>query len=249
MEQKVELDPKGKMELRNEYLAHIQYSEDGQYSCEESGCDDDGICRCYTLNEVHINYVDLVGITNEIYDQIFPKNTNNTRDIKLTEILFDYNPEMIDKLCINRILTHHKFYSEDNWTAKWSSGYYGDEFDGIYMNYKYAHLKSDLEKLFKLNSIRDKIEFILNLEYGYVLDELKDKEYKLQSIDVESIDFSQRQHLTKVQSKDLDFYSDTKYRDLPRGVVLWKNNKWRVIDGYHRLSSTKFPKVRVITIK
>jgi hypothetical protein len=45
---------------------------------------------------------------------------------------------------------------------------------------------------------------------------------------------------------DLSFYDDSKYTGI-RGVVIKNKNKWKIIDGYHRLSKTEMPKVKVIS--
>jgi hypothetical protein len=34
-----------------------------------------------------------------------------------------------------------------------------------------------------------------------------------------------------------------------RGIAHLSQGKWKVVDGYHRLTQTKFPKVRIIGIK
>jgi hypothetical protein len=101
-----------------------------------------------------------------------------------------------------------------------------------------------------LETLKDKIDYVLKLEYGFILDEIKDKDYQVVTIDSNDLDFGQDKHYKNVLHKTLDYYSDREYlRGSIRGIAYWDSGKWRVVDGYHRLTQTKFPKVRIIGIK
>ena len=82
------------------------------------------------------------------------------------------------------------------------------------------------------------------------MDKIKDKDYEVISVSVDELDFGQDKHYKNVLHKTLEYYSDKEYlRDSIRGVAYWCGGKWKVVDGYHRLTQTKFPKVRIIGIK
>ncbi len=92
------------------------------------------------------------------------------------------------------------------------------------------------------------IEYLLKLEYGKILPEIADSSYESIVIDKDDVIFGVEKHLKKVMKKDLDFYSDKNYNSI-RGIVKKSGDKWQVIDGYHRIFSTKFPRVKVLVAK
>lgn len=241
--------------LNYNYRYSIDYDNYGDYSCAESGCDDEGICRCYKIDEVTINSVDLLSLTDDIFTQLFPNNSDSItlREKKLNSILYDFSiqsQDLINKYCIYRILVKHKIYDTDKWSAQWSGGYYGDEVDDIVIDKSYFDpVIKDINDMISIPTMEGKIEFVLNLEYGRILDKLVGKKYELKSISKDSIIFGQVNHLKNVLRKTLDFYSDIKYRGLPRGIAYKDGNKYRIVDGYHRVSQTKQKDVLLIVVK
>lgn len=232
--------------FKKDYKYNIGYNIQGYHDCENHGCDDEGICRCYTITDVEIKNVDVLAISYSIFSEIFnTKSTQYKRDNKLNQILYGFNQE-IDLYCIDRILRISKIWENDNWNTSWGPNYYGDELDNIEMSDKlYANLISKISHLISLTNLKDKIQYVLELEYGYLLDKIKDKSYEVVEIDKSKIIFGQEDYKKKIDI--LNYYSDIKY-DLIRGVCLFKNDEFRVIDGYHRLLSTKKEKVKIISI-
>ncbi len=224
----------------------ITYDERGYRDCENHGCKDEGICRCYSITDVKITSVNIYQIAKSIFNDIFDITSNQyKRNIKLNQLLFNYN-EDVDIYCIDRILRNNKLYNEDSWMVEWSSSYYGDEVDSIKIIPPLVEkIESDINDLLLLNSLKDKVEFLLIKEYGKLLDKITNKKYKIIEINKNDIVFGQQQYL---ESIDLShYYSDKKY-DLIRGVCLQDGSKWKVIDGYHRLSSTQKETVKIIGI-
>jgi len=214
-------------------------------NCEEYGCDDEGICRCGTMEDVHIDGedIDLIEITDIVYKYIFGLDINDIaikREILIDDIL-GINEHDITKYFIHRILTMYKIYSKDSWEIDYVSSYYGDEIESVKM-FNSKKMNDDFYMLFSDN--KNKIEYLLNKEYGHVLDKLLDKKWDVDIVDMKDIHFPQKEHYNNV-SEGLDYYSDTAY-DLPRGIVLKEGNKYRVIDGYHRIKNTKQDFVEVI---
>ena len=60
--------------LKNDYYAP-QYDYNTEYSCEESGCHVESICRCGRIIDARVESVDLSYLTNEIYDQLLTSNS------------------------------------------------------------------------------------------------------------------------------------------------------------------------------
>lgn len=242
------------MQLSYNYHYQVDYDTYGDYSCSERGCDDEGICRCFRISEVEINSINLMSLTTNIFDQLFPNKSdkNHLRDKKINSILFDFDPQNQDitnRYCIYRILVKHKIYETDKWYASWSGGYYGDEVDDISIEEKHFEPAiKDIEHMISLPSMEEKINFILTLEYGKILDKLIGKKYQIEWVSKGNIVFGQENHLKNVLHKTLDFYSDSLYQ-LPRGISYFDGEKFRIVDGYHRVSQTKKKEVWLIVAK
>jgi hypothetical protein len=237
--------------IENDFKYSLNCHHYGDYSCEQSGCHDEGICRCYKINKIEIISVDITRITEKIFSQLNEDDSQHKRDKTITNILFDYDSDLVNKYCIHRILTILKVWDFDNWNAQIVAGYYGDEIGDVLIKSElFDTISTHINQVLNLETLKSKIEYILKLEYGYILDSLKDKEYSVIQVNVEDLDFGQDKQLKNVLHKNLEYYSDKEYlRDSIRGVAYYSQSKWRVVDGYHRLTQTKFPKVRIIGIK
>jgi hypothetical protein len=233
------------MNLKTNYIYSIEYETQGTYDCENHGCRDEGICRCYKIYNVEISKIDVLSITMDIYSQIYnTKSKQYKRDNKLNKILFGFDSD-IEIYCIDRVLRNHKIYNTDLWEGNWSSGYYGDELDSITLNSGvFNKIIESLSTLTTLGTLKEKIEYVLNGEYGYLLDVLKNKKYRVEKVKTSDIVFAQTEYHKKID-KNLNFYDDSKY-DLIRGVCLLNDDKYKVVDGYHRLTNTKKNDVKII---
>jgi len=226
--------------LRNSYYS-TQYDYDREYSCyvdEDSYCAQDGICRCSRIYNAHVTDVDMRSMTEEIYKQFVDTDSlQGKRDARLSE-LFSGGPE-VDKYCINRIITHYRLWNPDNWKVNVSGGYYGDEIDDVSLDdIILKQVSKDCSDMIQLSSIRDKLRFVLTLEYGYLLDDIRVSDFDIISITKEDIDFKKlnKNHIENVLKEDLSFYSSDKYV-LPRGVVRRSGDKYKIVDGFHRITA------------
>jgi hypothetical protein len=237
--------------MENDFKYSLRYNDYGDYSCEESGCHDEGICRCYRINEIQINSVNISSITESIFIQLHKNDSRHKRDKALTNILYDYDIDLVNKYCIHRVLTICKIWDIDNWNAKVTGGYYGDEVGDISIEEDiFKEVSKHIDSIMDLETLKDKIDYVLKLEYGFILDKIKDKDYHIVVVESNDLDFGQDKHYKNVLHKTLDYYSDREYLgNSIRGVAYLDNGKWRVVDGYHRLTQTKFPKVMIIGIK
>jgi hypothetical protein len=218
------------------------YTYNTEYSCETYGCDQEGICRCGTIVDLEVTKIDLSYLTQEIYEQLIPSDRKSRkRDTKLSQLL--YGGEIVDKYCIYRILSINKVYNPSLWEVNTTSGYYGDEIDGVHLDKPVlSKIESECQKLFELVSLSDKLRYVIELEYGYVLDDLQDCEFELISIYKNYIDFKKlnQNHIKMVKMEDLDHYSIDNY-DLPRGIVRGDSSGWvpvdnyKIVDGFHRI--------------
>lgn len=109
-------------------------------------------------------------------------------------------------------------------------------------------INEDLDSIiFKINqlenlSLKDLIDTVLIEEYKYLLPSIKQCKYvSLQSINVNDI-IVQKCYFDKV--KEVDFYNQDYHK--PRGIYLKHEDKYRLIDGHHRLKSAKLANLKEI---
>lgn len=222
---------------------YVDYSY--TYDCENYGCDEEGICRCGTINNEHIDSVDVSLIVKRIYDEFFEQGKAANRNNTINEVLYGIGKD-IDIYTIDRILRSYKIWENDNWNIEVDGGYYGQEAGNVTIKESIADkIDEELWTVFSLPSLKEKIEYLLNVEYGKVLPELSNCAYESIVIDKENVIFGVEKHLNKVMKKDLDFYSDKNYSGI-RGIVVKSGDKWRIVDGYHRIFTTKFPRLKVL---
>jgi len=225
---------------------YVEYNYNND--CENYGCDEEGICRCGTIYDEHVESVDVSLLVKKIYDDFFEQGKAADRNNAINEILYGIGKD-IDIYTIDRILRSYKIWENENWNIEVDGGYYGQEVGDVTIKESIADkIEEELWIVFSLATLKEKIEYLLKVEYGKILPEIADANYESIVIDKDDIIFGVENHLKKVMKKDLDFYSDKKYNGI-RGIVKKSGDKWRVIDGYHRIFSTKFPRVKVLATK
>jgi hypothetical protein len=233
-------------------LKDITFQYNGVYvdynynnDCENYGCDEEGICRCGTIYDEHVESVDVSLLVKKIYDDFFEQGKAADRNNAINEVLYGIGKD-IDIYTIDRIIRSYKIWESENWNIEIEGGYYGQEVNDVTIKESIANkIEEELMTVFSLPSLKEKIEYLLKVEYGKILPEITDSNYESITIDKDDIIFGTEKHLDKVMKKDLDFYSDKNYNGI-RGIVKKSGDKWRVIDGYHRIFSTKFPRVKVL---
>ncbi len=228
-------------EINFEYLVDCEYDSD--HSCDESGCNEEGICRCGTIENARIESVNIDGIVEHIYGLYFPQDKTTKRDDKLKNLLFGIGAE-VDKYCIDRICRTLKIWESDCWDVSVTGGYYGQEIGSVKLE-SINSLQTSVDKVLSFNTLKEKIDYLLICEYGNLLPELKDKNYEIVDIPKDSIIFGSKSQLEKVSTEKLDHYDDKNYDGI-RSLVIENGTKYRLIDGYHRTFTTKSKTVRAI---
>ena len=233
--------------LRNDFKYMVSYDYDTIYSCEESGCNEEGICRCGHITNTYLNKVDVSAIVNNIYSEIFD-NSISTKRNNVINSLWGISSE-IQKYTIDRILRVNKIWKPEFWNINVSGGYYGQEIDEVILiEDMVLKINSQLEMAFQIDNLSERVEYLLTLENGFILDDIKDKKYHISVIDIDDIIFSNTEHKRKVVIEELEHYSDRNYSGI-RGIVKKDGIKWKLIDGYHRLSKTENKLVKVLVIE
>lgn len=232
--------------LRNDFKYMVSCGYDTIYSCEEDGCDEDGICRCGCIINTHLNDVYVSSIVDNIYSEIFDNSISIKRHNAISS-LWGISKE-IEKYTIDRILRINKIWKPEFWNINVGGGYYGQEINEIVLTEDIVQiLNTQLDKAFDIDNLTERIEYLLELENGFILDDIKGKEYKVLIIDIDDIIFSNNEHHKRVIIEELEHYSDKNYTGI-RGIVQKDGVKWKVIDGYHRLSKTENKLVKVLVV-
>ena len=225
----------------------VSYDYDTIYSCEESGCNEEGICRCGHITNTYLNKVDVSAIVTNIYSEIFDNSISTKRNNAINS-LWGISSE-IQKYTIDRILRVNKIWKPEFWNINVSGGYYGQEIDEVILiEDMVLKINSQLEMAFQIDNLSERVEYLLTIENGFILDDIKDKKYHISVIDIDDIIFSNTEHKRKVVIEELEHYSDRNYSGI-RGIVKKDGIKWKLIDGYHRLSKTENKLVKVLVIE
>lgn len=227
------------------FIYHTDYDYNDYRDCESYGCDEEGICRCGTIDDAHVISVKIPPMVNEIYENYFDNSLSTKRNSTINTILGGVSKE-IDIYTIDRILRINKVYEPSNWEVQVCGGYYGQEIDDVILDDSIAKkIEDQLDKAFSIIDLSERVEYLLMLEYGKILPELKDSKYSVETHERDSIIFGSDEHYRKVNTKSLDHYSDKNYTGI-RGVALYKVDKLRLIDGYHRSSASENRTIKLV---
>lgn len=192
------------------YSKGSDYSYSTDYNCESYGCHDDGICRCSTIYDAEMTQI--------------PDLEHFVAD--------NFKGSDLDLYCIDRIYAINGFNHKENWKVETCGGYYGQEIAGIFFD-NAEKAFDEVQKLLSLTKDSDKIEYVLELEYGYKLNSILNKTWKIDYVSFDDLFFGAEYHKTNKQL--VDCYANRII--LPKGIVLQEQDKYRVVDGYHRLAT------------
>ncbi len=203
---------------------HVELKYDYEYSCGIEGCYDEGVCRCGKIVDPKIE--------DEFID--YTTTLNAYKNLK---------PNNFEKYCIDRILNHYKVYDPELWYINIDGGYYGEEIGKVVFDNP-TKIDETVKNMMNLKTNKQKILMVLELEYGYLLDELKNKKsWRIRKIKRDNLIIGQKDHYKKVNVETVDRYEDY---SLPKGVCLPENDKFRLIDGYHRIAASKDEMISVV---
>jgi hypothetical protein len=224
---------------------NLNYDYNDYRNCDAYGCDDEGICRCGTIENAHVLTVDIPSIVNEVYANHFDNSLSTKRNSIINSILGGVSKE-IDIYTIDRILRINKAYLPENWEVQVCGGYYGEEIDDIILENSIAQkIEDQIHEALSIIDLTSRIEYLLKLEYGNILPALQGRKYSIETVERDSIIFGSDEHYRKVNTESLDHYSDKNYAGI-RGIALVKDGRYRLIDGYHRSSTSENIKIQLL---
>lgn len=110
--------------------------------------------------------------------------------------------------------------------------------------FKAKHLISEIETSyhkFMNQELTDQINFLLSDEYGYLLPEVSHGTWELIEVQLSSLIMPNVPHLKNLSSEIIQDYliQLQEGKELIGGLFIPKNNYYRLIDGYHRLTALK----------
>ncbi len=198
------------------YCSAIRYDYERRTDCELHGCDT--ICRCGSIVDTKIIDINII----EVFEHV-----KNYCCRKLSTI---------EEYCVERILRMFKLYDMNNWELSTCNGYYGEEIEGIFIDPKNlaVTIGRHIDEVLKTKSNDEKVKYILELEYGYLLDEFKDKKFKKTKVKKEQLHFGAKGHHIKLDPLVVEQY---KGYPLFKAICTQKEDVFRIIDGYHRCAA------------
>ena len=206
----------------------VCYDLDSESDCEVYGCDKEGICRCRRIVGISVGS-DLNGI-----DTFFSHTYEETGD------------------SLDKVLAHwfcRKNFHKICWDFETTGGYYGEELEKITVSEDHGFF--NLAEAFEKMSHKEKIEFLLQQEYGFVLPKvLAVKDWQLKAVFLSDVVNATNTNLSthalaayknfcemKVRIKDLRENFQENTRILAPLTLTADDKKYQVIDGRHRVTA------------
>jgi len=140
----------------------------------------------------------------------------------------------VEKYCADRILRYHRVWEHDLWDIPIFGGYYGDEIREV--RYRgFEAINRHLLQMLELKEDTDKLFFVLELEYGYILDCLVGKIFHLEKIQKSKLLYNE------VYCRKIDYVKEYEEypQDMARGICVKQGDNYRLIDGYHRVGMVR----------
>lgn len=206
----------------NDFQFVIDCRSNTKYPCQSgSGCCDGDYCRCGIITA----YV--------------PENINNAHLIARSLVKNQNNLTNFGFYCLERFISCALKENPKCFDVNIVEGYYGQEVGGIIIN---AELKGDINKFIALlnNKSNDScflVEHILNKEYGYVLPDIKDKNWVYESVLLKNIRPGNTEYksLNKVYVKQ--YLENNHLSCLCKKEI--GSKYFTLVDGYHRFMAAK----------
>lgn len=226
----------------------INFSYERKYNCPVNYLEScvESSCRCSYIDNIIINSIDFKKIVNTIYDIFFEKNNQTKRFFKLNFILNGVNDKM-EKYVIERVCSYYKLWSKESYIPNIEDSYYGKNIKGFLIKEDIINnINNMIIIISKIESLEDKVYKLLEMEYSYILPNIKNKKMKLGKINKSSILYPNEHYLKNVSSSIVENYIN--FNGI-HGVVLKENNNFYLIDGHNRIASSSNKNINVIIVE
>lgn len=228
------------------YMLDIDY-EKSDYGPRYGQCQcGDDYCRCQVYHSVSVEEIThdtYLGLVYKIFLSIMGQKY---KKYKYANVKFSNLSEREKFLYygFERLCSYYKLYDSNAWEAIADNGYYGEEIVG----FKHDNINQLEEDCIKLISLTNDaiIEYILQKEYGYLLDRLKNRTWNIDTVDIAEVS-ADRLDNNMVKISNVDIYND-KHVDV-HAVCEKNGNVYSIIDGHHRIiASRNNGKIKSVTI-
>ena len=192
-----------------------------EYDYKRSGCTcNDWPCRCTTIRNRWVEDINI----NKVMSSIL---ICNFKSKNLTEI---------DLYCFDRICRVNHIWDKECYEIEVKPGYYGEEIGGVFFENE-EKVVIEFDKLLTLKSDIDKIKYILELEYGYVINSIENcHNVSITDCDPKLVIAPQKEYYHRLEKNVIESYKDYK---IPCAVCKKNGDKYLIVDGYHRVSANK----------
>lgn len=209
------------------WMSGIDYDYNYSYPCDSS-CND-GYCRCGVVGGLNYITIDTESLSKEICEKIEDIST-------------------VERYCIGRIITSFKLWETERWEISSSSGYYGEEVDGIDFDQS-IQLNQAINNMLAYSEDIDKIRFVLELEYDSILPMEGMTSARVNEVNYSSLRAGNDPYARMIKKGEVDF---VKLNDeIPIGVYRKDGDVYVLIDGYHRFTKAgleKKEKVKIVVL-
>jgi len=205
------------------YVDGCDCSYNSYYACQNgSNCCDNDFCRCGTIVDAVVTSVPLMESFVHKISKIYPIESN------------------LDKYAYERLSSLYGAWDHNNFSVNVCPGYYGEEIEGVSFD-KAKELEEAVVKYNKLTKNRERIEYLLIAEYGSLLPIVQNKTWRIKKLKRSEIIIGNQEHFKKV-----DKIARYEKYSLPKGICIEENDKYRLIDGYHRLFASSDVELKMI---
>lgn len=218
----------------------FHYCVDVDYDSGCHGCQCEDICRCGTIDDAWVESTSIPSMTSLVLRTFFPINTSRKnpvpRDTRATNPVFLY--------CLDRILHRLK---PDDFEVETCGGYYGEEISRVLLLDE-----KPLTALLQMSTPQEWVEHVLTLEYGYVHEDLKGRDWVAEILPTKSVlvpnTYRKLDSATvKLCQAELEIPPYAKKPAVERLSCLCSED-YKLVDGYHRLRASIESKAKNILV-
>lgn len=216
---------------------NLKYEVDYDYIRSQCTCDAyerGDYCRCTTIERAWVESINVKDVINYLYKRHCKEDSE------------------INKYCFDRICSAFKIYDKDYYEVESCGGYYGEEIGGVYFEDEEKIVEA-YNELLELKSDLEKIQYVLKLEYSYLIDRvLYVTSATIEEVSTEKIKLPQKEYFVKLGKEVIEDYKD---RKLPVAVCIKNRDRFHdvfdtytLVDGYHRFVANQDRKTNRIIV-
>lgn len=148
---------------RANFVHYVRCDTESSRPCMQSDSPCEGMCQCSVITSARIT--DTHELAPDKLDlRVMAEGAKSSTAFK---------PSDIEDYCLQRLMVMHGCYSAEGYDIKIGPGYYGQEISELTLK-THDELERDICALLALPTEVAKVMYVLNLEYGYIADWVKE---------------------------------------------------------------------------